>query len=211
MERYGLFSGVEERLLEEAAGSADWLTVARGETIYSPQRFRRSLGLLLEGRVQVRREALLVSTLSAGDLFGAAALFHDREDYPTTLTALADCSLALIPEETVRGLLRSSGAFAENYVTYLSGRIQFLSARLNAVSANTAEEKLISYLMSAGGGSGEVTISATQLSQRLGMGRATLYRAFRALEESGVIARQGKSIRLLHHNDKKGTCDHETQ
>lgn len=211
LEHCSLFSGVEERLLAEVTESADRLTVPRGETIYSPHRFRRSLGLLLEGRVQVRREALLVSTLSPGDLFGAAALFNEREDYPTTLTALADCSLLLIPQEAVRCLLRESGAFAENYVTYLSGRIQFLSARLNAVSANTAEEKLISYLISADGGAGQVTISATQLSQRLGVGRATLYRAFQTLEDSGVIARQGKSIRLLNYNDKKGTCDHETQ
>lgn len=214
LEQFGLFSGVEERLLTETMESADRLTVPRGETIYSPHRFRRSLGLLLEGRVEVRRDALLVSTLSAGDLFGAAALFNDREDYPTTLTALSDCSLLLIGQETVCRLLRSSGAFAENYVTYLSGRIQFLSARLDAVSAGTAEEKLIRYLLSARDETGRVTISATQLSQRLGVGRATLYRAFGTLEASGVIARQGKSICLLdlsQKNQKKGTCDHETQ
>lgn len=201
---FRLFSGVEDSAVDGLIAAADRLAAARGETIYSPHRFRRSLGLLIEGRVQVRREALLVSTLSAGDLFGAAALFNDREDYPTTLTALTDCSVLLVPQEAVRRLLHDSGAFAENYVTYLSGRIQFLSARLDAVSAGTAEEKLIRYLLSARDEAGEVAISATQLSQRIGMGRATLYRAFAALEASGVIVRQGKSIRLLESNNKKG-------
>jgi CRP-like cAMP-binding protein len=103
----------------------------------------------------------------------------------------------LIPQEEVRRLLRTSGAFAENYVTYLSGRIQFLSARLDAVSADRAEEKLLRYLRSAQDPAGRVTISATQLSQRLGVGRATLYRAFQTLEESGAIAREGRTIYVL--------------
>jgi CRP-like cAMP-binding protein len=197
LEGHALFAGVEPDLLAATARAAQGLTVAKGETIYSPQRFRRSLGILLQGRVEVRRESLLVGALSAGDLFGAAALFGRGEDYPTTLTARSDCALVLIPQEEVRRLLRTSGAFAENYVTYLSGRIQFLSARLDAVSADRAEEKLLRYLRSAQDPAGRVTISATQLSQRLGVGRATLYRAFQTLEESGAIAREGRTIYVL--------------
>ena len=79
------------------------------------------------------------------------------------------------------------------------------------MSAGSAEGKLMRYLQSAADGTGQVTISATQLSQRLGVGRATLYRAFQTLEESGAIAREGKSIQLLHENVKKGSHNHETQ
>lgn len=211
LERYELFSGVDGELLAQAERAADRLRARRGETIYSPRRFRRGLCLLLEGRVEVRREALLVSTLSGGELFGAAALFGGGEDYPTTLTALTDCSMLFFSQEAVRRLLRDSGAFAENYAAYLSGRIRFLSARLDAVSASTAEEKLLRYLLSAQDGAGRVTISATRLSQRLGVGRATLYRAFQSLEASGVIAREGKTIRLLRAEEKKGNDEDETQ
>ena len=94
-------------------------------------------------------------------------------------------------------LLRESPDFAENYVRYLSGRIQFLSGRLDAVSAVGAEGKLAQYLLSADNGTGQVTISATQLSARIGIGRATLYRAFETLEGEGAIAREGKVIRIL--------------
>lgn len=209
--RHPLFRRVGEPLWAEVLASADPVRVSRGGTVYDRHRFRRCLGVVLRGRIQVRKEALLVSTLSEGDVFGAAALFNDREDYPTTLTALADCELLLIPQETVRRLLRECPEFAEDYVAYLSGRIQFLSARLDAVSAGSAEGKLMQYLQSAADGTGQVTISATQLSQRLGVGRATLYRAFQTLEESGTIAREGKSIQLLHENVKKGSHNHETQ
>lgn len=193
-----LFSGVERPLLRRLAESAERLTVVRGGSIYTPRRFRRCLGVLLSGRVRVSKDSLVVSNLSAGDVFGAAALFTDSDSYATTLTALSDCTLVLLPQEEVARLLRESPDFAENYVRYLSGRIQFLSGRLDAVSAGTAEEKLEQYLRSAADGAGRVTISATQLSARIGVGRATLYRAFETLEEDGEIVREGKTIRLLH-------------
>lgn len=151
---------------------------------------------------------LLVSHLGAGDLFGAAALFTDNQDYATTLTALTPCRLVLFPQDGVERLVEESSRFALNYIRYLSSRIQFLSGRLDTVSAGTAEGKLAQYLLSAVGDEEQVAISATQLSARIGVGRATLYRAFEALEREGAIAREGKVIRilrreLLHHASHK--------
>ena len=136
-----------------------------------------------------------MSTLTDGDVFGAAALFTDQADYPTTLTALTDCQALLIPQEAVRTLLHQCGPFAEDYAVYLSGRIQFLSQRLEAVSNPSAEGKLAHYLLDNREGDA-LTLSATQLCQRLGVGRATLYRAFDALERAGAIVREGKTIRI---------------
>ena len=197
LSQHWLFDGAAPAALDRLLDQSELLQVSRGETIYTPHHFRRCLGVLLSGRVRVSKESLVVSTLSAGDLFGAAALFTDCEDYATTLTALSDCSLALMPQAGVAGLLRESPEFAEHYVRYLSGRIQFLSGRLDAVSAGTAERKLGQYLLSNADEEGKLTLSATQLSARLGVGRATLYRAFEALERDGAIRRQGKSIQIL--------------
>ena len=55
----------------------------KGGVIYAPHAFRRCLGVVLEGRVQVNKGALIMSVLEPGDLFGAAALFNDRADYAT--------------------------------------------------------------------------------------------------------------------------------
>lgn len=190
-----LFGRVGDDQWARTLEAADLLQVDKGAVVYGPKRFRRCLGLVLRGRVQVRRESLLMATLNAGDIFGAAALFTGRGSYPTTLTALTPCQALLIPEEGVRRLLRECPPFAEDYAAYLSGRIQFLSQRLEALSAGSAEGNLARYLLGSGGDA--LTLSATQLCQRLGMGRATLYRAFEALEGAGAIAREGKTIRIL--------------
>lgn len=135
--------------------------------------------------------------LQSGDIFGAAALFSSRSDYPTTLVALSDCRILLIAEEQLRTLMGECSQFAENYVIYLSERIQFLSSRLDTLSAGTAEAKLGQYLLSTSDHSNTVILSATQLSAQIGVGRASLYRAFETLEQSGAIAREGKTIRIL--------------
>lgn len=193
-----LLGHVDEAMWAGTLEASDLLTVARGGVVYGPGRFRRCLGVVLRGRIEVRRESILMATLSAGDVFGAAALFNDSPDYPTTLTALSPCQTLLIPQERVRRLLRECPAFAEDYAAYLSGRIQFLSQRLEAVSAPSGPDKLTRYLLASG--EDELTLSATQLCQRLGVGRATLYRAFEALERAGAIARDGKTIRILRRD-----------
>ena len=73
----GVLPGQPVRAAHSAAGRSD----------YTPSAFERSLGVVLSGRVQVTKETLLVSVLEPGALFGAAALFQEREDYATTLTA----------------------------------------------------------------------------------------------------------------------------
>lgn len=202
-----LFRRVPHDRLEKLNAGSEILSIGRGGTAYEPHRFRRCLGVLLSGRLQVRREALLVSTLQAGDVFGAAALFNEQEEYPTTLTALEDCRLLLVPQEEIRVLLHDCGDFAEDYVTYLSGRIRFLSTRLDTVSADRGEGKLARYLLAAEKGTGAVTLSATQLCQRIGVGRATLYRAFEELEKAGLIARDGKTIRIVDVKKLRSCCE----
>lgn len=192
-----LFVGVGSTTMRRLVDTAEELHASRGESIYTPQCFRRCLGFIAAGRVRVSKQALVVSILRAGDVFGAAALFNADSEYATTLTALTDCTVLLIPQIAVTLLLHDSPQFAENYVRYLSGRIQFLSARLNAVTAGSAERKLGQFLLTQADEKGTLRISATQLSARLGVGRASLYRAFDALEGAGAIERVGKEIHIL--------------
>lgn len=199
-----LFQRVAPQWWDDVLNASQLIPVKRGEKVYDRHRFQRCLGILLEGELQVRKEALLMSNLHAGDVFGAAAMFHDGSDYPTTLEALADCRLLLIPEETVRRLIRTCPEFAENYVAYLSDRIRFLSTRVDALSAERGEGKLARYLLSAGG---KISGSATELCQRIGVGRATLYRAFEVMEREGAIRREGKTIHITDSQKLRSFCE----
>lgn len=192
-----LLDGLEAGPLDKALAASAQVQCARGEVIYSPHDFQRCLGLILSGSVQVTKDNLIVSTLRQGGVFGAAALFSDCEEYATTLTALTDCVVLFLPQAAVEALLRDSPIFTDRYVRYLSGRIRFLSRRLDTVSAGTAERKLAQFLLRSADDGGRLHTSATALCRTLGVSRASLYRAFDTLEADGAIRRSGKSILVL--------------
>ena len=192
-----LFREVPEQALDFCLEQSEGEHARRGETLYTPGRFRRCLGLVLEGRVRVTRGEMFVGVLERGDWFGAAALFHDREAYPSTLTALTECHVLFFPQSAVERLMERWPRAGANYVRYLSGRIQFLSDRLNSLAAGSAEDKVEQFLTHSADERGEVTLSATAMAQALGLGRASVYRAFDALEEQGKITREGKKIHVV--------------
>ena len=162
-----------------------------------PRHFQRSLGVVLEGRIQVNKGPLIMSVLGPGELFGAAALFNDRPDYATTLTARTPCRVLLLPQELVEELMGRFPEVCRSYVAYLSERIRFLSGKIDALTAGSAERKVAQYLLSRLDGEwAELDCSATGLAQRLGVSRASLYRALDALEARGAVHRAGKRFRI---------------
>ena len=105
--RCPFFRGADEALLRRvlALPGVTAEAFSAGETVYQPHQFRRCLGFLLAGQVQVTNAALSVSVLEAGELFGAAALYNDLPDYATTLTARTNCRILFLPQEDVDRLL----------------------------------------------------------------------------------------------------------
>ena len=163
------------------------------EVVYSPHHFRHCLGILLSGQLTVTKGELSVSTLQPGDLFGAAALYSDDPEFVTTITAKRPGRCLLLSQQRVDQLLAQDPRIRETYLRYLTSRIRFLSGRLQSLAQTGVEGKLARYLL-ANAQEGQLTCSATDLAKRLGIGRASLYRAFESLEQSGLITRQGKTI-----------------
>ena len=195
LEQTFLFRGVPQAVGQALADPRRALRrFGRGEIIYDPQRFERCLGILLEGRVQVEKGAVIMSQLRPGELFGAAALFNNRPDYATTLTALTGCAVLLLPQPLVEDLMAGFPAVGRNYVAYLSERIRFLSEKIEGFTAGGAERRLAQYLLCQ---PAELECSATGLARRLNVSRASLYRAFDRLAALGAIRREGKMVRIL--------------
>lgn len=166
-----------------------------GQTLYQPHRFSRCLGVLLSGSIRVTRDSLAISVLSPGNLFGAAALFNDHEDYATTLTAVTSCRVVLLTQDLVSRLMDASPCVRNNYIRYLSGRIRFLSGKIRSLAADSVEGRLKQHLLtSLTPDNLQLDCTATELAKRLGISRASLYRAFETLEAQGLILRQGRAI-----------------
>ncbi len=172
-----------------------------GETILGCAGFYRSLGVLLRGRATVYKvcpggRKVILSTLDPGNTFGMSTLFYEAADCPTEIVASGACKMVFFSKELVERAFAESPEFARSYVTLLSQKIHFLNRRLATFVESDCREKLLSYLSGVytGGGSVRLPGGMSELAQTLGVGRASLYRAFNALEAEGILSRDGRDI-----------------
>lgn len=168
----------------------------KGEVIYGPHCSQPALAYMLEGHARVMQGRVVMNDLFAGDTFGAAALFGSKESFPTTVVAVTECCLWLIPQETVCGWMEEVPRIAENYIRFLSDRIRFLNQRITTLTAGQGDDRLWHYLCKHQDEEGVVLPvgGMTALAERLDMGRSSLYRSLDALAAEGRIRRDGKKI-----------------
>ena len=170
-----------------------------GGVIYSRTRFRKAVGVLLEGQVSViKGRDLLLNTLGPGQCFGVAALFCPAESYVTTVLAKTPAVLVFLSDAWLTGLFRRYPDAAVRYIAFLSQRIRFLNQKIDSFTAPTVQDALYRHLLSIQvGGRAEIAGGYSGLARALNMGRASLYRSLDALEEEGLIRREGKTILLI--------------
>ena len=175
-----------------------------GEVLLSIREKPRGLAVLLEGNAQILsgdegRPALL-RTITAGDSFGAASLFSRERNYRTCVRALQTCRVFYIPTLLVQEIFLQEPAAAQNYIAFLSDRVSFLNRKITAFTAGSVQERLVLYLLHLPlrqDGRWELDISYGELSEQLGVGRASLYRALDSLCAAGYIERDKKTVTPL--------------
>lgn len=176
----------------------------KGETVMEKDSFSRCLMLITDGKAVVTKTShdgrkTIINTLSKGDVFGMVTLFYEEEELLSEITAATDLRMAVLKKETVEKAILENPGFAVAYITLLSEKIHFLNKKLAAFSETDASEKLMSWILSSAEGSKELILpcSMTKLSSMLGIGRASVYRAFESLESHGRIKKEGKKIVIL--------------
>lgn len=178
----------------------------KGSIIYDIKSYRRDLGFILSGYVEVQKPApdggsFIMTELRPESVFGAAALFGGGERYVTRLIASKDCRVVFFPKELLLDAMRDDFNLAENYMEFLSGRIRFLNDKINGILFTDTESVLARWLLDNaeeenGAFRVDLKTSYSRLAEILNMGRASLYRSLCELERRGIIKRDGKRITI---------------
>ena len=159
------------------------------------------LGILLSGQARVVKSAgsadVVMSTLHPVQIAGAAGLFVECSDLPTTITALTRCQILVFSESTLCEMMLEQPTLSQNYIRYLTERIRFLNTRIDSFIAPSAREKLLNYLKKHAEES-HATLPGNRsvFAKSLGMSRASLYRTLSDLQESGELLRCGDDITI---------------
>ena len=193
----GLSADEMERCI--AIGVGETLSFHKGEVLYDADHVKRALAVVVHGHVRVMYGRVVMNDLHSGEVFGAAALYGSDEAYPSTVVAVTDGCVRLIPQEIVSRWMAEVPRVAENYVRFLSDRIRFLNRRLSTLTVGSADGRLWKYLCTHRDESNTVRVDGgmSALAERLDMGRSSLYRSLDALTYAGRIRRDGKIIYLL--------------
>ena len=200
-----LFRALSETELETVSSQLDApVSYQRGECVYSTHTFRRAIGLILNGSVVVRscengESGIVINRLSAGELFGVAALFTScTDDYVTEITANSDTTVWFIPQETMAQLLNDFPTVREQYIRFMSDRIRFLNRKLSVLTVGNAENRLYHHLLTLQDEQGIVRLSCTmkELANVLNMGRSSLYRSLDTLLREGLLTKEGSTYRI---------------
>ncbi|MBO4563747.1 MAG: Crp/Fnr family transcriptional regulator [Clostridia bacterium] len=195
-----LFEGLSEESLGRAAQTASLRCFAAQEKLF-PQDCGRLLGVIASGSARAakpkERGSVTMDLLGAGDVFGAAAIMGG--ELPSTeATVIKPVKALVFTSEEFLGLMEKDFELTKNFCRYLTGRIRFLTARVDCMAGSSAAEKLMRYFTTnAEGGTVHLAFGMESLAKAISLSRATLYRALDELEKSGRIARNGHEIRLL--------------
>ena len=133
------FIKLEKEIKELIVGDerAEWLNFSKNEIIYGYDSYKKSLGIILKGKVSVRKDRtsnVLINTLGNGDIFGGAALFSKYDRFIGTLRAETDSDILFIPENLMEEIIVKSPESAVSYIKYLSESLMFLNNRLPFLS-----------------------------------------------------------------------------
>lgn len=202
-----LFHGIDEGIVAgvlETAGCR-FVSLCKGAVVFDAYDYRNCLGLVLSGSVNVTKPSssrYTMATLGRGSLFGSANLYDDDTAAVTVLTASSNCRIVFFPRELLETIMLETQQVALNYIRFLTGRVRFLNDKIEGLVSVNAEAALKQYLIQNTVTCGEKRIvrlhgSISALAETLNIGRASLYRAFEALRQSGSIIKNGKEIEII--------------
>ncbi len=208
-----LFDGCERELIEKLIISTGTSKVFRSGELMEAE-FSPSVGILLSGRGVIyssdKGRQTLLRFISPGNAVGVASLFA-AEPPATRIEACGDgkSEMFFIKREAFEKLLEDNSAFRINLIKFLADRVSFLNSKIDTVTAGSAERKLAIFIKNSpvnDCGIIELGMSMTALAHALDIGRASLYRAFDALEEAAIIKKDKGSITLLSQNKLDEIC-----
>ncbi len=128
LQRMPLLSGCSKRELQHIAKAGDEIVMTAGTMIVEQGQMGREAFLILEGQVIVRRNGRKIATLSSGDVVGELSLLDHG---PRTASAECDteCTLFVIDQRHLRGVLTENPSIAMKLLGTLAGRIRELDTR----------------------------------------------------------------------------------
>ncbi len=198
--RCKLFADLGEKPIGRLSDNASVLKIAKDDRV--PQ--MNGISLIASGKCGVYSlqddKKRLLNILAATDCFGFASMYTECDRHSTEIIAKSNAEIIFLPTQVIEETVQEDGRFGLKIIKLLSGKIRFLNARIYSYLSPSVQDRVMKYLRECNvDEEGYVIIEEkmTSVADRLGIGRASLYRVLSSLEESGSIVRDKDRIKTV--------------
>lgn len=200
-----LFQGIEANMLEKIIEEhpPTIISYKRGELIYSSADGRGLVGFVASGRCEVRIDRsdgskTLLNVLNESQSFGILSIYS-KEEFPSKIFAAVNTTVIFFNEDKIRHFVNNYSQISANLIDFLCERISFLNKKVATLSSGRVEDKLAKLLLSECEkyNSNTFPFNRQKTAERIGAGRASVYRAIAILSDEGLISLDEKTIQII--------------
>lgn len=185
----------DERL-DSLAHSSRWLSVARGDVVYSPGDRGDCVYFVISGTLKEtlskgQSGVLILSRLSQGDIFGDVDVFV-RRLRTTKVVATESCGLLSINESCFREYLLSDQEVSFHLMRSIAERLRLANERIGSLSRLDAADRVARFLVESSADENGTQfiperISKQEIANTIGASREHVSRIFKEFQEQGLI------------------------
>lgn len=178
----------------------DTLTVPAGESILHQGDDCRHYFLVVSGSARVftrsagGREVVLYHINPGNVCILTTTCILGNRRFPAEAAAETGLTIRMMPRQTFEALMKSSPEFREQVFATLSGRIGDLIARIEKLTLETLETRLIKYLLEQP--TDEIDRTHQAIASEVGSAREVVSRHLKRLETQGLITLGRNCIRI---------------
>lgn len=201
-----LFNGLPEKQLEELGAICLSRKFEKGRTLFSERSEAKGFYVILAGKVKIYKLSVegkeqILHIFGPGEIFGEVPVFAGG-NYPASAQAIESAVTLFFPRTAFVDLIGREPSLALNMLALLSQRLRRFTHLIEDLSLKEVPGRLSAYLVYLGERSGnrdalELDITKAQLASLLGTIPETLSRILAKMAQQGVIAVEGRRIRLL--------------
>lgn len=207
-----LFDGIAAQDLGAMLGclSARKMAMKKGQTLLHEGDSAESIGIVLEGAVQILREDYfgnrsIMGHIGPRQLFGESYAFAGTKTLPVSVVCDADGSVLMIDSRRVSSCCANVCEFhnrmIENMLRLVATHNLMLHQKIHITSKRTTREKLMAYLLSQAKQQGSKTFTIPfdrqALADYLEVDRSGLSAEIGKMRKEGVLESQKNTFTLL--------------
>ncbi len=211
-----LFSSLTESQARALAPVCVIRPAAKGHMFFLEGEEAHGLFVLLSGKVKIfrtgpdGREAVL-HVFGPGEPFGEVAVFEGR-NFPASAGCVAAGASLFLPRRDLIAAIAADPGLAMNLLAALSRRLRAFAAKVEALTLMETPQRLAAYLLHTSeerDGANELRLDLGKglLAGILGTARETLSRTLGRMVEQGILAVDGRTVRLLDRNALRGLAE----